>query len=377
MATGALCLTVITGSGTAGADALCDQLRAQYGPGWPCVSVPTPPPTPDVPTPAPALPGQEESVGGPQAGANPGPGPGVGNGTPIVPVPKQPPTRSETATAPPARQDSFTRAESPNPPTQSASHAPAPQSGPPPPPAATDPNPVGDTTSPAAVQQSNDPPNNDDIPLPALALASAALFAAVRPRALRNTVDMKNYSGEYGTLPGTPIPRDPSAPGVSNAFGTARIIPGQGAKAGFVDPDMTSALAQKWGAPITIDPDAPGATGPYSGNLIQPDPLTGNAGIGLPGWNEGGNGTRKPGSLNIDAVKGAKLRIVEAQPVSLSTVNYGGLPELVVNYQFTYQVQYTYTFVNSAVQWSSYWADVSLDEVATLQGMGVTVPKIN
>ena len=26
---------------TAHADALCDQLRAQYGPSWPCISVPT------------------------------------------------------------------------------------------------------------------------------------------------------------------------------------------------------------------------------------------------------------------------------------------------------------------------------------------------
>lgn len=73
------------GAGSANADALCDQLRAQYGPGWPCVSVPppqtvTPPSVGDAPG-APQVGGS-----GPQVGVgdlNPGPG----NGTPIVPVP--------------------------------------------------------------------------------------------------------------------------------------------------------------------------------------------------------------------------------------------------------------------------------------------------
>lgn len=72
------------GAGPAGADALCDQMRAQYGPGWPCISVPTytPPPTMDAPTPTPGAPGS--TGGGPVIGGDAGPGPGTGNGTPIV-----------------------------------------------------------------------------------------------------------------------------------------------------------------------------------------------------------------------------------------------------------------------------------------------------
>lgn len=382
--TGALWVAVLTGSGTASADALCDQLRAQYGPGWPCVSVPTPPPTPEAVNPAPTLPGQEEGpTGGPQAGANPGPGPGLGNGTPIVPVPQQPagpPPSSVAPTAPSTDNTPSPRVELPDSTTESRQGIPTapPNSAPSARPVEPNSSRRDASTPPAIIQQSGDAPNNDDdtLPVPALALASAALVGAVRPRSLRNTVNV-NYSGDYSALPGTPIPKNPSQPGMSAAFGTARIVPGQGVKSGFYDPGMTSALAQKWGATIKIDPDTPGATGPYSGNLIQPDPLSGQTSVGLPGWNQGVENTRKPGSINIDAVKGAKLRIVEAQPISLSTVNYGGLPELVINYQFKYQVQYTYTFVGNAIVYSTEWTDISLDEVAALQGMGVTVPKID
>ncbi|MCF8609011.1 hypothetical protein L5G28_02365 [Gordonia sp. HY285] len=73
------------GSGDAHADALCDQMRAQYGPSWPCVSVPTytPPPTmPTQPT-TPNAPGAP-SGNGPVIGGDAGPGPGQGNGTPII-----------------------------------------------------------------------------------------------------------------------------------------------------------------------------------------------------------------------------------------------------------------------------------------------------
>lgn len=87
---------LLFGGGAAGADALCDQMRAQYGPNWPCISVP-PPPTQELPQPTTALPGDQPSAGGPQAGANAGPGPGVGNGTPIVTVPGQPPQNAGPA----------------------------------------------------------------------------------------------------------------------------------------------------------------------------------------------------------------------------------------------------------------------------------------
>ncbi len=82
------------GRSEARADALCDQMRAQYGPSWPCISVPTytPPPTMNAPTSTPGAPGT--SHGGAVIGGDAGPGPGTGNGTPIVgdPAPKTRPT---------------------------------------------------------------------------------------------------------------------------------------------------------------------------------------------------------------------------------------------------------------------------------------------
>lgn len=73
------------------ADALCDQMREQYGPAWPCISVPTysPPPTQNTPPPsAGSAPG--EAARGPGIAGSPGPGPGEGNGFPIVDVPDPP-----------------------------------------------------------------------------------------------------------------------------------------------------------------------------------------------------------------------------------------------------------------------------------------------
>ncbi len=72
------------------ADARCDALRAKYGAGWPCVSVPTytPPTTPPAVTTAPGA--TDNSGSGVNMHVDAGPGPGIGNGTPIVPVPGQP-----------------------------------------------------------------------------------------------------------------------------------------------------------------------------------------------------------------------------------------------------------------------------------------------
>ena len=67
-------------------------MRARFGPGYPCISIPTNTFTPTAPA-APTTTGNtgQSSTGGPQAGSNIGPGPGSGNGTPIVPVPGQQP----------------------------------------------------------------------------------------------------------------------------------------------------------------------------------------------------------------------------------------------------------------------------------------------
>lgn len=81
--------TTIT-PGTAHSDALCDSLRAQYGPNWPCISVPTNTFTPTAPTAAPPVPGTADTSTtdtGPRAGSNIGPGPGTGDDTPIIPGP--------------------------------------------------------------------------------------------------------------------------------------------------------------------------------------------------------------------------------------------------------------------------------------------------
>lgn len=64
----------------------CAALRAQFGPGWPCISVPNYTPTTTIPT-APTAPGGPTDNSHANAGVYGGPGPGEGNGTPIVPVP--------------------------------------------------------------------------------------------------------------------------------------------------------------------------------------------------------------------------------------------------------------------------------------------------
>lgn len=91
-----LWLTIV-GSPAANADALCDALRAQYGPGYPCVGVPTntftPPPVPTATLPTPGNDDTTRPTSGPGVGIDVGPGPGVGNGTPIVPVPTAPAPR--------------------------------------------------------------------------------------------------------------------------------------------------------------------------------------------------------------------------------------------------------------------------------------------
>ena len=60
-------------------------MREQYGPGWPCISVPSNTPPPTQPQPEPQVPGNTGSgSGGPGIGGSPGSGPGAGSGGPIV-----------------------------------------------------------------------------------------------------------------------------------------------------------------------------------------------------------------------------------------------------------------------------------------------------
>lgn len=214
-----------------------------------------------------------------------------------------------------------------------------------------------------------------------LIAAAAAGLSAIRRNPRLGLVSVKKPA--VAALPGTPIPRYGDDPSSSSQFGTSRIIPGQGVQAGFSDPDMSSPLGQRWGKTIVVDPDATlGARGAYSGNLLTPKPGTNGASVGVPGLDSGrtvprGGTTSKASALEIDAVKGAQLQIVSATPVGLTTVNYGGLPALVVHYQYQYQVQYVYSLGGNAFVHSTDWTDVSLDEVGELYKMGAYVPKIN
>ena len=84
---GAAVVVAVSDPAPAHADALCDQMRAQYGANWPCISVPTNTFQPTTNTPAvPTAGATGGGSGGPQVGANVGPGPGEGDGTPIVSV---------------------------------------------------------------------------------------------------------------------------------------------------------------------------------------------------------------------------------------------------------------------------------------------------
>lgn len=191
-------------------------------------------------------------------------------------------------------------------------------------------------------------------------------------------------SGEGPTdlLPGTPIPVTDGAE-IRDPFGTTRIVPGQTVPAGFADPNMTSPLADQFGKRIEIDPSrTPGAVGGYSGNTLTPNPMTNMTGIGVPGVDAGkmspkGVPTRVPGSIDIDAEKGATLRIVAAEPYAMSTVDYGGQPELAVHYRYEYQVRNTHTFVNHAIIDEGDWVDVSPEEVQELAKRGVPVPRLD
>lgn len=166
-----------SGAGPAGADALCDQMRAQYGPSWPCISVPTytPPPTMDAPSPAPGAPGAP-SGGGPVIGGDAGPGPGTGNGTPIVGGPT--PESGDRGPGSPA-----TQGPGPGPETPEAGNGPADRTDVPSVPGRTTP-PGLPAVEPEVPERITEPDNRGDdmIPLPIWLLAGAAAVAAASPR---------------------------------------------------------------------------------------------------------------------------------------------------------------------------------------------------
>jgi hypothetical protein len=179
--TGAILAAGLGGAGDVRADALCDQMRAQYGPSWPCISVPTytPPPTMNAPTTTPGAPGT--SNGGAVIGGDAGPGPGTGNGTPIVGGQPTDQNRPDRAGGPTGPRTPAPATVTPNRPGQLSGNGQTP----------------GRTQVPAGVpvkqseQSPSDqaflsPASDDDgglIPLPVWAIAGAAAVAAASPRA--------------------------------------------------------------------------------------------------------------------------------------------------------------------------------------------------
>ncbi|WP_225730493.1 hypothetical protein [Nocardia sp. JCM 34519.1] len=130
-----------------------------------------------------------------------------------------------------------------------------------------------------------------------------------------------------------------------------------------------------YGDTITLDPDTtPGAVGPWSGNVLTPDPMTGKSQISIPAPP---NAQGKPGSLDIDATKRVQLRIVGLQPEAVSSIDLDGKPTLAVTYQPQYQVRTTITALNNAVVTQpSQWTDISIEDVLQLERMGAFVPQI-
>lgn len=217
---------LVGGAGAAQADALCDQLRAQYGPGWPCVSVP--PPQTVAPPEVGTLPGgPAESGSGPQAGAG-GLNPGPGNGTPIVPVPGQDPVLPPppvgqpgeigrttapaqvpaVTTVPPAdagpSPESPTQGVTPGDGGQTSLNSVTPQTGP-----------VVEQFSPA---DSGDT-DSSDIPLAAWVVGGAAALTAAHPRAGQV---LRRVGGFRHVAPATVMSSGSLASGLLPAGGSER-----------------------------------------------------------------------------------------------------------------------------------------------------------
>lgn len=214
---GVLALIAAAGSApSARADALCDQMRAQYGANWPCISVPTYTPPPTQNTRPPTIgPGADNAGSGPGIAGNPGPGPGDGNSIPIVPVPGQsstpqsgpPPSASvaeSTAPTPdrgaPAVGDNRTAARPTAPATSDASSHASRTAQP-----LTSPSTAARLSEDSRAQVLLDPNSSDrdsTVPLGAWVLAGAAALAISHPRArtLHERTGTGRHDGGAGSM---------------------------------------------------------------------------------------------------------------------------------------------------------------------------------
>ncbi|MFF2555017.1 hypothetical protein ACFVUS_28715 [Nocardia sp. NPDC058058] len=148
---------------------------------------------------------------------------------------------------------------------------------------------------------------------------------------------------------------NPGIPGVYS--------PGRGPFSGFA-------------ATIPLDPETvEAATGPWSGNVLKPDPITGQTGISIPTGGKGPNAENN--SLAIDITKKVQLRIVGLKPIVLSSMDLNGNPTLAVTYEPVFQVRtLMYGMGTMIVGQPSEWADISIDQVQQLERMGAIVPVI-
>ncbi|GAC69560.1 hypothetical protein GS4_26_00070 [Gordonia soli NBRC 108243] len=246
------------------ADALCDQMRAQYGAGWPCINVPTYTPPPTQNTPTTTGPGNQDSSAGPAIAGNPGPGPGEGNGTPIVPVPGQPAPRQDGQPIPVPGEPVGSGDRIPN-----APHA-TPDAAPPTPipdSTATQPSP-GTPSSPhlsPRPQISDDsiekagppqPANNSTIPLTAWLIAGAAALAVAHPRpgraltrhGLPRSWSLLQRGGSHRAQVGPSrlvLINDPTSP---RTYRFAMDVPDGGTTR--INPDGSATVYDRYGNPV-------------------------------------------------------------------------------------------------------------------------------
>ncbi|MDY6811292.1 MAG: hypothetical protein SW127_20130 [Actinomycetota bacterium] len=88
---------------------------------------------------------------------------------------------------------------------------------------------------------------------------------------------------------------------------SVRVLPVQVPK-GWNDPHMTSDLARRFAKSVTIDPTAKGSVGGLSADQMPANPITGE-GVGVPA---------KGDSVNFDVTDKKQVRVVGAEPASLS-----------------------------------------------------------
>ncbi|MEE4024142.1 hypothetical protein V1Y59_13740 [Gordonia sp. PKS22-38] len=184
-----------------------------------------------------------------------------------------------------------------------------------------------------------------------------------------------------------------TAPGVTTVGPTAktsstRVLPVQVPR-GWSDPDMSSDLARMYAKEITLDPNAPGATGGASGNLLGRNRIT-DQGVGVPGIgedrrvlpNKAGRpetgGGRAGGSLDLDATENQRVRVVGAQPSHVGSVEVDGISYLTVTYDYEFEVDKVRTYGVNGIQVpdsnSANWQSISGAEAAGLANRGVPLP---